>query len=79
VHAHVVSRNPGQSQHTDFEIEIKAINEITKDNISRMIVFYPDQMLRTIALCYRGFESRPPAGAHFHSTDEPSYDDPLAT
>jgi len=67
---HVVSKNPDQSQHPDSEIETKAIDEITKDNISRTIIFYTTQMSRTIVLCYRDFESWPPTGIHFHSADE---------
>lgn len=71
----VVSKNPDQKQHPESEIETKAIDETTKDNISRTIIFYANQMLRTIALCYRDFESWPPPGTHFYSADEVSYDD----
>ena len=70
----VVSKNPDRGQSADSEIKTKAIDEVTKDNISRTIIFYANQMLRTIALCYRDFESWPPAGIHFHSADEVSYD-----
>ena len=70
----VVSKNPDQSQHPDSEIETKAIDETTKDNISRTIIFYANQMLRTIALCYRDFESWPPAGTDFQSPDDVSYE-----
>jgi len=51
----VVSKNLDHTQHADSEIETKAIDEVTKDNISRTITFYADQMLRTIALCYWDF------------------------
>jgi len=71
----VVSKNPDHSQHVDSEVETKAIDEVTRDNISRTIIFYANQMLRTIALCYRDFESWPPAGTHFQSADEVSYED----
>ena len=71
----VVSKNPDHSQHADSEIEVKAIDEVTKDNTSRTITFYANQMLRTIALCYRDFESWPPAGDHFQSANEVSYED----
>ena len=53
----VVSKDPDQSQHSDSEIETKAIDEITKDSISKMIILYADQTLRTIVLCHRDFES----------------------
>jgi len=46
----------------DSEIETEAIDEIAKDNISRTIIFYANQMLRTIALCYQEFESWAPTG-----------------
>ena len=74
-HHVVVSKSPDNSQNADSEIETKAIDEVTKDNISRTIIFYANQMLRTIALCYKDFGSWPPAGTHFHSADEVSYDD----
>jgi Ca2+-transporting ATPase len=47
--------NPGRG--SESEIETKAIDDIAKDNISRTIIFYAHQMLRTIVLCYRDFES----------------------
>ena len=59
-HHVTVSRNADRSQHADSEIETKAIDEFSKDNISRTTIFYANQMLRTIALCYRDFESWPP-------------------
>ncbi|KAJ3515894.1 hypothetical protein NLJ89_g1472 [Agrocybe chaxingu] len=43
-------------------IETKPIDEIAQDNISRTIIFYANQTLRTISLCYRDFESWPPRG-----------------
>ena len=36
-------------------------NDETTANIERTIIFYANQSLRTIALCYRDFESWPPA------------------
>jgi len=56
---HVVSKNPDHKQNTDSEFETKAIDEVTKDNISRTTIFYANQMLWTIALCHRHFESWP--------------------
>ena len=35
----VVSKNQDHSQHADSEIETKAINEVTKNNISWTITF----------------------------------------
>ena len=71
----VISENPDQSQDPDSKIETATINEITRDNISRTIVLYTSQALRAIALCYRDFESWPPAGTHFQSANEVSYED----
>jgi Ca2+-transporting ATPase len=44
------------------EIEVAMITELEEKNIQRTIIFYANQMLRTIALCYRDFEKWPPAG-----------------
>ena len=41
-------------------IKTKIIDELDQENISRTIIFYANQTLRTIALCYRDFESWPP-------------------
>ncbi|KAF9644891.1 Ca-transporting ATPase, partial [Thelephora ganbajun] len=71
----VVSKDPDPSQHADSEIETRTIDEIAKENISRTIIFYANQTLRTIALCYRDFDHWPPPGTHSHSTDEVPYED----
>ncbi|KZS94160.1 calcium-translocating P-type ATPase [Sistotremastrum niveocremeum HHB9708] len=42
--------------------DIIPIDELSRDNISRTIIFYANQTLRTIALCYRDFDSWPPFG-----------------
>jgi Ca2+-transporting ATPase len=41
-------------------IETAPIGELEAENIARTIIFYANQMLRTIALCYRDFEEWPP-------------------
>jgi Ca2+-transporting ATPase len=71
----VVSKNPNHSQHADSEVETKITDDADNDNISRTIVFYANQMLRTIALCYRDFESWPPTGTNFESPNEVAYED----
>jgi Ca2+-transporting ATPase len=71
----VVSKHADQSQDPNSRIETGAIDETTKDNVSRTIIFYANQMLRTIALCYQDFGSWTPPGAQFQSVDEGSYDD----
>ena len=42
------------------DIETEIIDELDRENISRTIALYANQSLRTIALCYRDFESWPP-------------------
>ncbi|KAF8802453.1 Ca-transporting ATPase [Phlegmacium glaucopus] len=48
-----------KEQHGD-EIKKEVIDELAQENISRTIIFYANQTLRTIALCYRDFDSWPP-------------------
>jgi Ca2+-transporting ATPase len=43
-------------------LQTKEIDELGRENISRTIIFYANQTLRTIAVCYRDFESWPPRG-----------------
>ena len=45
--------------------DIEDIDVVARDNISRAIIFYANQMLRTIALCYRDFEVWPPKGVSY--------------
>ncbi|KAI0310974.1 hypothetical protein OF83DRAFT_1153050, partial [Amylostereum chailletii] len=56
-------------------VETQAIGELDVDNISTTISFYASQMLRTIALCYREFESWPPPGARLSAEGEVEYED----
>ncbi|KAF8150651.1 calcium-transporting ATPase [Crassisporium funariophilum] len=55
---HVVVQRDGQRQDV---VDTLPIDELAEENISRTIIFYANQTLRTIALCYRDFESWPPA------------------
>ena len=43
-------------------IETKDINDLTQENIANTIIFYANQMLRTIAICYRDVDQWPPPG-----------------
>lgn len=66
----VVNKNgPGSSSR---DIETASIDELKEENISRTIIFYANQTLRTIALCYRDFESWPPRGAQLDEENEVS-------
>jgi len=53
------------------ELGSVAFTEETRENIARSIIFYANQSLRTLAMCYRDFESWPPAGINASSEDVP--------
>ncbi|GJJ08344.1 hypothetical protein Clacol_002555 [Clathrus columnatus] len=60
---HIVIHPPdAKSSDSQGGIETNAIGDLERDNISRTIIFYANQTLRTIALCYRDLESWPPKG-----------------
>ena len=63
-----------QNSETDAEIETTEFTEATDTNISKTIIFYANQSLRTIALCYRDFESWPPPGAKGRAADDVPFD-----
>ncbi|KAK7051078.1 plasma membrane calcium [Paramarasmius palmivorus] len=67
---HVVISRSGEAPPSDDEIETAEIDELASDNISRTIIFYANQTLRTIALCYRDFNQWPPADAPVSEDDE---------
>jgi Ca2+-transporting ATPase len=56
--SHRVVRQKGGSG--SDEVEVTDIDDLARDNISGTIIFYANQTLRTIALCYRDFPSWPP-------------------
>jgi Ca2+-transporting ATPase len=60
---HVVVREDGAPNGAgeDKEVETQEIDALAKDNI----LFYANQTLRTIAICYRDFRSWPPKGMEF--------------
>ncbi|KIY43940.1 calcium-translocating P-type ATPase [Fistulina hepatica ATCC 64428] len=64
-----VVNKDGQSSSED-EILTAPVDELAMDNISRTIIFYANQTLRTIALCYRDFDSWPPAKAQLDDQGE---------
>ncbi|KAL7420199.1 plasma membrane calcium [Cryptotrichosporon argae] len=51
------------TRHYDGRHGVTSMTLEAMDNISKTIIFYADQTLRTIGLCYRDFEQWPPAGA----------------
>ncbi|KAJ7773119.1 hypothetical protein B0H16DRAFT_1304903 [Mycena metata] len=73
---HVVVHKEGSgSEKPSGEIETAEINELAKDNITRTTIFYANQMLRTIALCYRDLDSWPPRDTVNNEDDEVAYED----
>ncbi|KAL1746915.1 hypothetical protein HDZ31DRAFT_80850 [Schizophyllum fasciatum] len=63
-----------QSAGSSDDVEVKDIDQAAADNISRTIIFYANQTLRTIALCYRDFEQWPPSGAEVDEEGEVAYE-----
>ncbi|KAE9401479.1 calcium-translocating P-type ATPase [Gymnopus androsaceus JB14] len=73
---HIVVGRPGQDSKTTVgHIETQDIDELAADNISRTIIFYANQMLRTISVCYRDFEQWPPAGMKVDEEGEVDFND----
>lgn len=69
---HVVVHQNGSGERSE-DIETLEIDELSEDNISRTIIFYANQTLRTIALCYRDFPSWPPQGVNHDEQDQVSF------
>ncbi|KAF5371839.1 hypothetical protein D9615_009535 [Tricholomella constricta] len=68
---HVVVRSPSEKPLDEGnEVETREIGQLEEENISRTIIFYANQTLRTIALCYRDFESWPPEGMSHDEENE---------
>ncbi|KXN81316.1 Calcium-transporting ATPase 2 [Leucoagaricus sp. SymC.cos] len=68
---HVVVNKDGNFEATD-SIHTCPIDELAQDNISRTIIFYANQSLRTLALCYRDIPSWPPVGSALNDENEAS-------
>ncbi|KAI0787507.1 calcium-translocating P-type ATPase [Fomes fomentarius] len=64
-----------RGSHEADVVETRPIDELGRDNIQRTIIFYANQTLRTIAICYRDFESWPPPGVQAPSEDEVPYEE----
>ena len=70
---HVISQSAGEASGSD-DIETTEFTSSTTQNIQKTIIFYANQSLRTIALCYRDFESWPPPGAEGRAIDDVPYE-----
>ena len=66
----VVSSDANQASDEDTTVETMAIDAYAEANVSRTIIFYANQSLRTIAICYRDFSLWPPPGSHRNEEEE---------
>ncbi|KAF9223507.1 Ca-transporting ATPase [Gyrodon lividus] len=71
----VVSPDTNQVGDEDATVETAEIDTFSQENISRTIIFYANQTLRTIAVCYRDFSTWPPPGMHTNDDGEMAYED----
>jgi Ca2+-transporting ATPase len=71
---HVVVEQSGQYPSSE-EVETRPIDDLAAENLSRTIIFYANQSLRAIALCYRDFTSWPPQDVRLNEENEVEYDD----
>ena len=69
---YVVVNQPGQSSSGSEhdEVETREIDELSNENIANTIIFYANQMLRTIALCYKEVDVWPPSGTSTSGQEE---------
>lgn len=63
---HIVAVEDGANA-SDFTVE--QFDETTRNNTDRTIIYYANQSLRTIAICYRDFEQWPPANVDVDDVD----------
>jgi len=59
---------------TDAPVQIRPIDKYARENISRSMIFYANQSLRTIALCYKDISTWPPEGSTLSNSDEEKVD-----
>ncbi|KAF8440336.1 Ca-transporting ATPase [Boletus edulis BED1] len=71
----VASQDANQASDEDATVETIAIDTYAEANVSRTIIFYANQSLRTIAICYRDFASWPPPGVHLNGDEDVRYED----
>ncbi|KAG6329880.1 hypothetical protein ID866_9209 [Astraeus odoratus] len=70
----VVSPDGARGGDEKTEVEVMEIDKEARENISRTIIFYANQTLRTLAICYRDFSCWPPADAATGREDEIPFD-----
>jgi len=59
---------------TSASVEIRPIDKHARENINRSMIFYANQSLRTIALCYKDIPTWPPGGLTLSNSDEEKVD-----
>ncbi|KAG2737482.1 calcium ATPase [Suillus brevipes Sb2] len=74
--SHVVVEQNGSSRPSteSNDVEVADIDGVSQENMTRTIIFYANQTLRTITLCYRDFPSWPPPGMQGTAIDDVPYD-----
>jgi len=70
---HVVVDKDNNSD-TNASVQIRPIDKHARENINRSMIFYANQSLRTIALCYKDISTWPPAGLTLSNSDEEKVD-----
>ncbi|KAG1747134.1 Ca-transporting ATPase [Suillus paluster] len=71
---HVVVHQRGSIAADADDVETAEIDSVSEENISRTIIFYANQTLRTIALCHKDFPCWPPPGMEASAIDDVPYD-----
>ena len=66
----IVQMIPFSNEQRAMGIVTAKIDDMVKDNISQTIIFYVNQTLQTIALCYKDFDTWPPYGMDSSADDE---------
>ncbi|KAG8927415.1 hypothetical protein FRC00_002114 [Tulasnella sp. 408] len=73
--SHIVVHAPGSASPSSNDIPTRPISPIERENLSRTIIFYANQTLRTIAIAYRDLEQWPPKGSTLNDSQEVPFDD----
>ncbi|KAG6380528.1 Ca-transporting ATPase [Boletus reticuloceps] len=66
----VVSQDANQASDEDTTVETMAIDTYAEANVLWTIIFYANQSLRTITICYCDFAIWPPPGVHLNGDED---------
>ena len=72
--SHVVVSSPESAHSHSDDVESTEFTDDTRENIAKTIIFYANQSLRTLAVCYRDFTSWPPPGGEKFASDSIPFD-----